>query len=40
VLNFHRAFVQRKYQLLFSPKRKVKPGQKVRMRISFASLSK
>jgi hypothetical protein len=25
-LNFHRALVQRKYQLLFSPKRKVKPG--------------
>ena len=28
LLNFHRALVQRKYQLLFSPKRKVKPGPK------------
>jgi putative transposase len=28
LLNFHRALVQRKYQLLFSLKRKVKPGPK------------
>src|SRR5215471_9773413 len=28
LLNFHRALVQRKYQLLFSPKRKVTPGSK------------
>src|SRR5262249_28816594 len=28
LLNFHRALVQRKYQLLFSPNRKVKPGPK------------
>ena len=40
VLNFHRALVQRKYQLLFSPSGRSSPGQKVRMRISFASLSK
>ena len=26
VLHFHRALVQRKYRLLFSPKRRVKPG--------------
>jgi putative transposase len=28
LLNFHRALVQRKYQLLFSPKHKVKPAPK------------
>jgi putative transposase len=28
LLNFHRALVQRKYRLLFSPKRKTKPGPK------------
>src|SRR5215475_10074494 len=28
VLHFHRALVQRKYRLLFSPKRRVKPGPK------------
>src|SRR5215469_9667432 len=28
LLNFHRALVQRKYQLLFSPMYKVKPGPK------------
>ena len=28
VLQFHRALVQRKYRLLFSPKRRVKPGPK------------
>src|SRR6516162_10267212 len=28
LLNFHRAMVQRKYRLLFSPKQKVKPGPK------------
>ena len=32
-LNFHRALVQRKYRLLFSPKCRAKPGQKVRTRI-------
>jgi hypothetical protein len=30
-LNFHRALVQRKYQLLFSPKERRKPGPKVPM---------
>src|SRR5438132_10888670 len=28
LLNFHRAFVQRKYRRLFSPKRRGKPGPK------------
>src|SRR5262249_19730914 len=28
LLNFHRALVQRKYRLLFSPKRRNKPGPK------------
>ena len=28
LLNFHRALVRRKYQLLFSPKRRTKPGPK------------
>src|SRR5215467_7901551 len=28
LLNFHRALVQRKYRLLFSPKRRSKPGPK------------
>src|SRR5262249_31229964 len=28
LLNFHRALVQRKYRLLFSPKRPAKPGPK------------
>src|SRR6516165_11982556 len=28
LLNFHRALVQRKYRLLFSPKNKTKPGPK------------
>src|SRR5215813_2254459 len=28
LLNFHRALVHRKYQLLFSPKRRTKPGPK------------
>ena len=28
LLNFHRALVQRKYRLLFSPKRRAKPGPK------------
>src|SRR5262245_40357582 len=28
LLNFHRALVQRKYRLLFSPKRREKPGRK------------
>ena len=28
LLNFHRALVQRKYRLLFSPKKKTKPGPK------------
>src|SRR5262249_58538426 len=28
LLNFHRAMVRRKYQLLFSPKRRTKPGPK------------
>src|SRR5215813_1152892 len=28
VLHFHRALVQRKYRLLFSPKRRAKPGPK------------
>jgi putative transposase len=28
LLNFHRALVRRKYRLLFSPKRRVKPGPK------------
>src|SRR6266571_2159365 len=28
LLNFHRALVQRKYTLLFSPKRRTKPGPK------------
>src|SRR5215831_19815209 len=28
LLNFHHALVQRKYRLLFSPKRRVKPGPK------------
>jgi putative transposase len=28
LLNFHRALVQRKYRLLFSPKQKMKPGPK------------
>jgi putative transposase len=28
LLNFHRALVQRKYRLLFSPKRRGKPGPK------------
>jgi transposase InsO family protein len=28
LLNFHRALVQRKYQLLFSPKQRTKPGPK------------
>jgi putative transposase len=28
LLNFHRALVQRKYRLLFSPKQKTKPGPK------------
>ena len=28
LLNFHRALVQRKYKLLYSPKRRAKPGPK------------
>ena len=28
LLNFHRALIQRKYRLVFSPKRKAKPGPK------------
>src|SRR5215471_16073110 len=28
LLSFHRALVQRKYRLLFSPKRRMKPGPK------------
>src|SRR5213075_3489948 len=28
LLHFHRALVQRKYRLLFSPKRRAKPGPK------------
>jgi hypothetical protein len=28
LLNFHRALVQRKYRLLFSPKHRAKPGRK------------
>jgi hypothetical protein len=28
LLNLHRALVQRKYQLLFSPKQRTKPGPK------------
>ena len=32
-LNFHRAMVQRKYRLLFSPRQRTKPGPRVRVRI-------
>jgi hypothetical protein len=32
VLHFHRALVQRKYPVLFSPKREPSPGQKVQSR--------
>jgi hypothetical protein len=28
LLSFHRALVERKYRLLFSPKRRIKPGPK------------
>jgi hypothetical protein len=34
VLHFHRALVQRKYPVLFSPKREPSPGQKVQSRIN------
>src|SRR5947208_866602 len=40
LLHFHRCLVQRKYRLLFSPKRRTKPSPKDQMQMSFALLSR
>src|SRR5262245_45889782 len=39
-LNFDRALVRRKYQVLFSPKRRTKRGPRVQMPTSFAPWSR